>query len=217
MHPSFRKLDMPLMFIIGLTVGFLVWGKDNIQTALTHLSLPGKNRFAELDLTGRPTLGPDDAPVTLIEFADYQCPYCQVWQAEVLPLIRQQYREQVRIVFIDLPLNKIHEQAFLAAEAAHCAGAQGQYWPFHDALFTHQEALSQELYSSLAGELGLDAEALITCIEAGTYATRVKQGAQMAQDFGFTGTPAFLLNGKPVVGAQPFEVFKQIIDEELGQ
>lgn len=220
MHPPLRflrKLEMPLMFLIGLTLGFLLWGKDNLQTALASISPLGEKRFEEIDLTGRPTSGPDDAPITLIEFADYQCPYCQKWHDEVLPRIHQTYRDQVRFVFVDFPLSAIHDQALRAAEAAHCAGDQGQYWPYHDALFAHQGQLSEALYPALATDLGLEADALTACLDADTYADLVEQGAQMAHDLGFTGTPAFVINGQPVVGAQPFEVFQQIIDTELGQ
>ncbi len=211
-----KQLEMPLMLLLGLILGFLLWGKDEIQTVFAKYAQP-TGRFENLDLSGRPTLGQDDAPVTLIEFGDYECPYCQVWHAEVLPLIRQKYRDQVRLVYVDFPLTEIHAQAFLAAEAAHCAGAQGHYWPFHDALFTRQAELGQALYPTLAKELALDPAALTACLEAGTYAERVRQGILTAYDLGFNGTPAFVINGQPLVGAQPFEVFQQIIEQELGQ
>lgn len=210
-----HKLEMPLMFLIGLTIGFVLWGKDNLQTALANLS--SANRFEHIDLTGYQAYGPDDAPVTIIEFADYQCPYCQKWQDEVFPRLAYTYRDQVRIVFVDLPLSSIHDQAFLAAQAAHCAGDQGQYWPYQVALFSNQDHLSRDLYPTLATDLGLDATALNACLDAGTYAPLVEHGAQMAQELGFTGTPAFVVNGQPVVGAQPFEVFQDLIEKELGQ
>ncbi|NUM43393.1 MAG: DsbA family protein [Anaerolineales bacterium] len=220
MHPNLsflRRLDMPLMLVIGLALGFFLWGADETQTAFANLPQPNAARFANLDVSGFPAYGPEDAPVTIVEFADYECPYCQQWQAEVWPLIHQQYGDQIRRVFVDFPLSSIHAEAFRAAEATHCAGAQGQYWPYHTALFARTDELSQAFYPLLAQDLGLDVPKFSACLETGIYAEQVRQGILLAYDLGLSATPAFVINGQPVAGAQSFEVFQAIIEQELGQ
>ncbi len=212
-----RKLDMALMLVMGLALGFFLWGSDETQAALANLPQPGAAPFTNLDVSGFPAYGPEDAPVTILESADYQCPYCQQWRAEVWPLIQQQYGPQVRLVFVDFPLSSMHTEAFRAAEAAHCAGAQGNYWPYHTALFAQADALSQDIYPRLAQDLGLDVLKFSACLETGIYAEQVRQGFLLAYDLGLSATPAFVINSQPVAGAQPFEVFQPIIEQELGR
>ncbi|NUM48453.1 MAG: DsbA family protein [Anaerolineales bacterium] len=212
-----RKIKSFLLLFIGLIFGFLIWGKDDIQAALAKISLMQNSKIENLELTGAPTLGPDEAPVTIIEFGDFECPYCKAWHDDVLPNILEQYGEQVRFIYLDYPLTDIHSQAFLAAEAAHCAGEQGGYWAYHEALFEHQEKLDNDLYAPLAFELGLDVDTFQACLEEGKFAQQVRQSMLTAHDLAFTGTPAFIINGQVLIGAQPFETFEKIITEALGK
>lgn len=212
-----RKIESFLLLFIGLVFGFLIWGKDDIQAVLAKFSISQNSIVENLDLTGAPTLGPDEAPVTIIEFGDFECPYCKEWHENVFPLILQHFGDQVRFVYLDYPLADIHSQAFIAAEAAHCAGEQEAYWLYHDALFEHQEKLGNDLYAPLAFELGLDVDTFQACLEEGKFAAQVRQSMLTAHDLAFTGTPAFIINGQVLIGAQPSETFQQIIAEELGK
>ncbi len=212
-----RKIESYLLLFIGLIFGFLIWGKDDIQAALTKISITQNLKIENLELTDAPTLGPDEAPVTIIEFGDFECLYCKAWHDNVLPHILQEFGEQVRFVYLDYPLTDIHSQAFLAAEAAHCAGGQGAYWSYHDALFEQQEKLANEFYAPLAFELGLNVDTFQDCLEEGKFAAQVRQSMLTAHDLAFTGTPAFIINGQVLIGAQPLETFQQIISEELGK
>jgi protein-disulfide isomerase len=161
-----------------------------------------------------PSLGPDDAAVTIIEFSDFQCPFC----ARVVPTIKQieeEFGDSVRIVFRDFPLS-FHQQAQKAAEAAECADDQGKFWEMHDKLFENQNALGIDSLKQYANELGLDGGEFDSCLDSGKHAEEVRKDFADGQQAGVTGTPAFFINGKLVSGAQPFSVFKQAIEQELG-
>lgn len=163
-----------------------------------------------------PTLGPAGAPVQIVEYSDFQCPFC----ARVTPTltrVRQIYGDKVRLAFKDLPLDN-HAQAFKAAEAGHCAHEQGKFWPYHDVLFAKQrEGLGVDQLKKYASELGLEASAFETCLDQGKFADLVRQDLKSAQGLGVTATPTFFINGRPLSGAQPFEAFKRMIDEELAR
>lgn len=162
---------------------------------------------------GTPTRGPRDAPIVLIEYTDYQCPFCMRVQPTIAAVM-ERYDGQVLHVFKNLPLPN-HNQAQLAGEAAYCAQDQDQYWQFHDWLFQNQRTMNRETMIAQAGEMGMDSEAFVACIEKQTYAGRIVSDAQEARSFGITGTPGFLVNGRVLSGAQPLEAFEKIINEEL--
>ena len=175
-----------------------------------------------------PALGRPDAPVTLVEFSDYQCPFCQRFFLATLPALKKDYIDtgKVRYVFRDFPLDQIHPQARKAAEAAHCAGEQGKYWEMHDVLFGNQQALQPPKLSEHARTLGLDGSRFDACLTSGTHAARVSQGLTDGQAAGVQGTPGFVVaktttgdtvEGALVVGAQPVEVFRRLIDQLLGE
>ena len=127
----------------------------------------------------------------------------------------QTYGDKVKVVWKDFPLTSIHPEAFKASEAAHCAGDQGKYWEYHDRLFQNQRALQVDALKKHAADLGLDAAAFNTCLDSGRYSARVRQGLQEGAALGVGSTPSVFINGRLVQGAQPFEAFKDIIDEEL--
>ena len=126
------------------------------------------------------------------------------------------YGNKVRIVYKDYPLPN-HAEAFKAAEAAHCAGEQGKYWEMHDAMFVDIRKLQVPQLKQTARTLGLDGAAFDQCLDSSRHAANVRQDAQEGERIGVNSTPTFYINGRPLVGAQPFEAFKQVIDEELAR
>jgi protein-disulfide isomerase len=162
-----------------------------------------------------PHRGDARAPVTIVEFSDYQCPFC----ARVTPTmakIMEAYEGRVRRVFKDFPLPS-HPQAPKAAEAAHCAGEQGKYWEFHARLFANQGALQVPQLKETATGLRLDRAAFDQCLDSGKYEARVREGIAQGEKLGVNSTPTVFINGRPLIGAQPFDQFKQVIDEELAR
>lgn len=162
-------------------------------------------------------LGDPDAPVTVIEFGDYQCPFCEKFFRETEPLLRREYIEtgKVKMVYKDFPISSIHPYATAAAEAAQCAKDQGKYWVYHDALFERQQLLGGLDYVRLAGELGMDAVQFKSCIDSRKYKEEVENDYQEGIAAGVQGTPATFVNGVLIAGAQPYAVFKAAIDEAL--
>jgi len=162
-----------------------------------------------------PVRGNANAPVTIIEFSDYQCPFC----ARVNPTldrVRQTYGDKVRIVFKDYPLPN-HLEAPKAAEAARCAGEQGKYWEMHDAMFANQQALQVPTLKQAARAIGLNGTAFDACLDSGKHTADVQAGYELGNKMGVNSTPSLYINGRALIGAQPFETFKQIIDEELAR
>ncbi|MGH9253394.1 MAG: thioredoxin domain-containing protein [Vicinamibacterales bacterium] len=161
-----------------------------------------------------PVLGSANAPVTLIEFSDFQCPFCQ----RVMPTLKQlreTYGDRVRIVWKDFPLTSIHPQAFKAAEAGQCAREQGKFWEYHDRLFANQQTLEPDFLKKHAVDTGLDAAKFNTCLDTAKYAERVQAQMGVGNQLGVSSTPSVFINGRMVNGAQPYETFTAIIDDEL--
>jgi protein-disulfide isomerase len=175
-----------------------------------------------IPLDDDPILGSPDAPVTMIEYSEYLCPYCRRFVLETLPLIEERYIDtgQVKLVFRDFP---VHGQGAIAmAMVAECAGDQGKFWEMHKVLFQRVDewSASEELLATLQGyadELGLDQEAFTSCLEQGTPLERIQEDYNLGVQDGVSGTPSFVINGELVVGAQPFEEFQRVIDEKLAE
>lgn len=172
-----------------------------------------KPPIVEVAIDGAPAKGSAEAPVTVVEFADYECPYCARVQAS-LNLILSTYQDQVRLVFKDFPLSS-HPRAQKAAEAARCAGEQERYWDYHDVLFRNVKALEVEQLKQYAAELQLDTERFNTCLDSGQQTAAVRRDLAQGSQLGVSGTPAFFINGRFLSGAQPFTVFQETIDEAL--
>lgn len=162
---------------------------------------------------GTPSKGPADAPVQILEFSDFQCPYCSRVTPTLAKLV-ETYGDKVRIAFRDFPL-PFHDKAEGAAEAAQCANAQGKFWPYHDKLFGNQGALAPENLKQYAADLGLDAAKFNDCLDKGEFKAAVLKNHQDGESMGVGGTPAFFVNGRFVSGAQPYEAFAAMVDEEL--
>jgi protein-disulfide isomerase len=202
---------IPFVFVLGLGTGWLLWGG---KTAAPAADAVDTTRY-DVAEAGNPSIGPADAPVVMIEFGDYQCGYCKRWYDAVTNPLMAQYAGKIRFVYRDLPLSSIHPDAQSAAEAADCAGEQGDYWKYHDVLFGAKYGLGAQAYTQYATDLGLDVAAFNTCVSERRYQTEVDDDASVGLNLGLTGTPSFFINGLKVIGAQPYEVFKQIIDKEL--
>lgn len=160
-----------------------------------------------------PSQGPADAPITLVEFSDFQCPFC----ARAVPVIKalqERYPTQLRVVYKHLPLESIHPRARAAAEASVCAEEQGKFWPFHDRLFENRTFSDADLLED-AKAVGLDLAKFDACLKSDSHRARIEANMAEANAVGIQGTPAFVLNGLLVRGLQPPEAFAQMIDREL--
>ena len=160
-----------------------------------------------------PTRGDAKAPVTIVEFSDYQCPFCGRAEESVKKVL-ENYKGKVRVVFRDFPL-PFHDKAPKASEAAHCAGDQGKYWEMHEKLFANQQALDVAQLKDHAKGIGLDTGKFDKCLDSGEKAKIVESSKKAGEEAGVSGTPAFFINGRPLSGAQPYEKFKEVIDNEL--
>jgi protein-disulfide isomerase len=162
---------------------------------------------------GGPSKGPKDAPVTMIEFSDFQCPYCGR-AAPVVKRLADAYGDSLRLVFRNFPLS-IHPQAPKAAEAAACARDQGKFWEMHARLFAHQDKMQIADLKAAGAEIGLDPRAFEECLDSGKHEAVWQADQKEAEGYGVSATPWFFINGRAVSGAQPYESFAQIIDDEL--
>jgi protein-disulfide isomerase len=215
-----------LAFAAGILLGYTVWGLEPAGASVQAASQAG-GPVAEAPVTQEPqyrrydipiensyALGPADAPITLVEFSDYQCPYCRRWHDEVYEPLLAAYPGKIKFVYRHLPLESIHPEAIPAAEAAMCAGEQEAFWQFHEKLFS-SEALGDQIFVQYAQELGLDMQSFKSCVNERKYQEAVAEDVNFAIDLGIRSTPTFFINGLAIVGAQPLDVFKQVIDKEL--
>ena len=168
----------------------------------------------QVEATG-PTRGPADAAVTIIEFSDYQCPFCRRAEPTVEQMLAQ-YEGKVRFVFRHFPLDRIHPQARGAAEAAACAAEQGKFWEYHAALFADGAQLDRAGLDAAATKTGLDGAAFKACVDERKTQALVEADLKAGEAAGVSGTPAFFINGIPLRGALPIDDFKKVIDAELG-
>ncbi len=180
--------------------------KTSVKTSLE----PPRQKVAAAD---RPTRGPANAPIELIEFSDFQCPYC-LKANPVVTQVLNAYGDKIRFTYRHYPLGN-HPNARPAAEASQCANEQGKFWPYHDRLFATSNHLAVEDLKQDAAALGLDTAKFNACVDTHKYKADVDADVAAGDDAGVDGTPAFFINGRMISGAQPFDAFKRIIDEEL--
>jgi protein-disulfide isomerase len=212
---------VPVAFVAGIGAGYLFWGREtasgsppaatqvpSVQTAPSEPQAP--TRF-DISVDDDPVYGPADAPITIVEFSDFNCGYCRKFYVETFWPLLEAYPSQIRFVYRDLPV----VGGFEAAQAAQCAHEQGAFWEYHDLLFTGTLGHDRAGYLQYAEDLGLDSDALAECFDSGRYAEEVEADARYAFNLGANGTPTFFVNGIPMVGAQPLANFVQVIEAEL--
>ncbi|GAB4504360.1 MAG: hypothetical protein Fur0043_13540 [Anaerolineales bacterium] len=209
-------------FAAGMFVGYLIWGR-NVPAAVPSAAKPAQapaeqpayTRY-EIPTDGFPSIGPEDAEIVIVEFSDFECPFCKRWHDQTYRPLMEAYPGKIRLVYRNLPLPELnHTNAVSAAEAAMCAGDQQAFWEFHDKLFSDEYGLGEEAYLKYAADLGLDVDAFTECITSRRHQEFVEKDRQFSKQLGVTGTPTFFINGLAIVGAQPLQVFQQVIDQEL--
>ena len=168
----------------------------------------------EISTEGHPSLGVADAPVTVVEFSDFECPYCLA-MFSTLRTLREEYGKKIRLVFRQFPLNSIHPRAQKAAEASLCAADQGKFWEMHDSMFENQGDLEVSDLESRAEVLGLDVTRFQSCLSDAQHADRIKEDVAAGTAAGVTGTPAIFVNGRPLLGTVPYQQITGFVDEEL--
>lgn len=209
-------------FVVG---GSLIYSSSFRQSEPNSMAKVGPDDSSPTASNNNPTidddviLGDPNAPVTIVEFGDYQCPYCKRFFDDVEGRIREEYIKtgKVKMVYRDFPLEQIHPFALPAALAAECARDEEKYWAYHDALFERQAKLQTLDFAALAGELGLDRAVFKKCVDGKKYEGEVRKDYNDGVAAGVTGTPTSFLNGRIMPGALPYETFKAAIDTALNQ
>ena len=182
-------------------------GKYGATTSLLPL------RF-EVEANGHPSWGPAGAPVTIVEFSDFECPYCSQIN-ETIGQVKERYEGRIRVVFRQFPLTSIHRRAMKAAEASLCASESGKFWQLHNSMFADQGALEPDQLRLKAEGVGLDVEAFSACLESGRFAGQINVDLKAGRAVGVTGTPALFINGRPLMGLVTLEQISEVIDDEL--
>ena len=221
----FYSILVVVAFVVGILTGYFVWGRNPgpVRAAANNPSaaqIPAATqapRYVRYDVAtdGFPSMGPADAPIVIVEFSDFQCPFCQRFYAQTFKQLMAAYPGKIRFVYRHLPLTSIHPEAFPAAEASMCANEQNAFWPFHDKIFENQDKLGSDLYLQIASGLNLDTNAFEECVNTNKYKDLVQMDSDFALSLGVQSTPTFFINGLALVGAQPLTAFTQVIDKEL--
>ena len=183
----------------------------------------------KISLDDDPIRGNPDAPITIVEFSDYQCPFCARFYAQTLPLLLEEYIDEgkVNLVYRDFPVQRIHPNALAAAAAAECADDQGKYWEYHDTLFEKQNAWAKldsnsaiSTFSQFATEIELEQQQFDNCLKSGKYLEEVQADFSDGKNYQVTGTPGFFIGNEDIgfvkiIGAKPYDAFKKVIDAQL--
>ncbi len=222
-----------LAFVVStgaLVVAGLAWIQSNRALDEAKHAQTAAASGPSIDIAGAPRLGPESASVALVEFSDYECPFCIRHYQQTMPKIVQAYLKTGRILYVfrDWPVDELHPQSIRAHEAAHCALEQHKYWEVHGRLFGPPGSHTPELLTGLARDAGLDMTAFAGCIDARRSDAAIRQTSQTAIGLGATGTPAFYVGVRnratdsvtvwqALSGAQPFELFQQAIDAALAR
>jgi protein-disulfide isomerase len=180
------------------------------------INLPPPQFRLKASTEGAPFRGADRAPVTIIEFSDFHCPFCSKAQT-ALAQVMARYGDRVKLVYRHFPIDQLHPQARRASEAAACANDQGKFWTYHDQLYTAGADANPARLKALAQAAGLDVQAFDQCLSSGKHQQAVQKDVDEATRLGIGGTPAFIINGRLLSGAQPLESFVRVIEEELRQ
>jgi protein-disulfide isomerase len=227
----FYSVLVVLAFAVGVLVGYVAWGRETASVAAVPettaqqpsnnnpagvISSPTPRAYVRYDVPteGFPSIGPEDAEIVVVEFSDFQCPFCRKFHQETYQALLDAYPGQIRFVYRNLPLTQIHPDAMGAAVASLCANDQDAYWDYHDKLFTG-ELLGEAVYVQYATDLGLDVEEFTACLSSGKHDQFIQDDMGFSLGLGVQSTPTFFINGLALVGAQPLSSFQQLIDLEL--
>ncbi len=229
--PQSNSYMIPLSIIIaGLIIGGAVIyiknpraGTSSVVEQVTDKETPNAgdegngNEVVDVSVDDDPMVGDPNAPVTIIEFSDFQCSFCARFHEQTFSELMQKYIDtgKVRFVYRDFPLDSLHPDAARAAEASQCAFEQGKYWEYHDILFKNQADIGEDKLKAYAVQIGLSADQFNSCLEDGKYSEEVSKDFMDGQAAGVTGTPSFFVNGKQIVGALPIASFETMIEEAL--
>lgn len=221
----FYSVLVVLAFAVGILVGYFAWGRDGGTVTVAapapsgqvvEAPQPTQSPYTRYDIPteGFPSRGPEDAEITIVEFSDFECPFCRRFHDQTYQDLLEAYPGKIRFVYRNLPLTSIHPNAMPAAIASLCANDQNAYWEFHDKLFSN-EALGETTYVQYAADLGLDVDTFTSCLSSGKHDDFISQDMDFSIGLGVQSTPTFFVNGLAIVGAQPLSNFKQLIDKEL--
>ena len=192
----------------------VVYGGD-IKERLQSKSAPNTAPVVEVPIGNSDHIrGNTNAPITIVEYSDLECPFCKTFHATMKQTLIE-YGDQVRWIFKHFPLDQRHPKADKEAEAAECAHEQGKFWEFHDQIYQNQGRMGAALYTEIAQKLGLDMDKFNSCVETGKYRAEIQEDFSQGSQAGISGTPGFLINGIPLIGAHPFQNFQQVIEAEL--
>jgi len=229
----FYSVLVVLAFAVGILLGYVIWGRGTsavptvaaqpaqaaaqpsgpvVEAPITP-EAPQVIRY-DIPTEGYPSIGPDDAPITIVEFSDFQCPFCRRFHDETYQDLLNAYPGQIRFVYRNLPLTSIHPDAMPSAVASLCANDQNAYWDYHGKLFS-SDALGRDIYIQYATDLSLNVEEFTACLDSDKHDAFIDEDMNFALDLGVQSTPTFFINGLAIVGAQPLSAFQQIIDQEL--
>ena len=222
-----QVIPISTLLLLSVVTGFAMgrsgsaeinWKVDQIDRNLRVLAEAvgvdlGTRDIVGIDVSESPFLGPEEAPITIVEFSDFECGYCRKVYPTLLQ-IRNEYDSEVKIVFKHFPLS-FHKNALLAHRAAISAGEQGKFWEMHDLIFENFKDLSRETMLEYASRLNLDSPQFEETLDSQTSKDLIDRDIILGRDNGVTGTPVFFVNGRKLVGAQPFSVFKEEIERAL--
>ncbi len=211
------KYSTFLLLAIVVIGGFFLLKGDSTGSAVVNPNTGGNTAPVKVDGDDDAVLGNENAPVTIIEFSDYQCPFCERFWSQTYPSIKSEYIDtgKVKLIYRDFPLTSIHPIALPSAIAAECVREQGgdeAYYEMHDKIFENQASLSESNLKKWAQELSYNID---SCLDSEKYLSEVESDLKEGAAAGVRGTPSFFINGQPLSGAQPFSEFKRIIDAEL--
>lgn len=223
---KYSTFVLAAILIVGAFV-FFMGDKNSAGPTGNVVEQPGEQlptqptSKVEVNIEGAPFKGENDAPVVMVEYSDYECPFCGRFYSQTLPQIQKEYIDtgKVKLVYKDFPLS-FHPNAQKAAESAECARDQKKddgYWNMHDKIFENQQSINVENYKKWAREIGLNGAQFDSCLDSDKFASAVQKDFNEGTEDGVQGTPAFFINGKLISGAQPFSAFKQAIDAELAK
>lgn len=198
----------------GLGAGYLLFRSEPVPVPSASATGGGAESFG-VDVTNDPVLGRDDAPITIVEFSDFDCPFCTRFATQTAPRLRAQYGQDIRWVFVNLPLQGLHPRAYEAALAGECAHDQDRFWAWYDAMFSGRFDSSNEGLAAAAREIGVNMGRWEQCVAQADHAGEVAADLREAEKFYILGTPTFFVNGHRLEGAQPAEAFAAVIDSIL--